>query len=382
MLLLIVGCAPPASPPVAPTPAETGPDLCRVNPGGTTTRDTVRVASPSHEADRLIFRQRHISPVRLDCQGRLRPGFATAWSADSGGRFWTLQLDSTLDAPRIAAAWRSGMTASAVLQPAGVEAVLALDAHRLAVILRDAYATLPPVLADPGLGVERRATSLVFQPLPAGADARDALDRGADLLETADPSLLEYASASPDFLVAPLPWSRVYVLLLPPGSTGFESLVEGDSAAFRRALARDAVQGEAREATAPFSWEPRPACGSPPAATTAGSSPAGAPVLYFKEDPVARSLAERVVALSATPGATARGLDSTALTTALAAGRGAAFVLSLPRIALVPCREMAAWPAGAMVVPLVETRSRLIVRRDVPPLQVDWDGAVWVEPSP
>lgn len=380
MLFLIIGCGPPASPPVAPTPAEAGPDFCRVNPGGATARDTVLVASPRQEADRLIFRQRHISPVRLDCEGRLRPGFATAWTADSGGRFWTLELDSTVDAGRLAAAWRSGMPAAAALQPAGVEAVLAVDTHRLAIVLREAYQTLPPVFADPALAVERRATSAVFQPLPAGGDARDALDHGADLLETADPALLEYAAANPDFLVTPLPWTRTYVLLVPSGSTAFASLVEGDSATFRKALARDAVQGEAREATPPFWWEPFPACRSMP--TVTGGTPANATVLYFKEDQAARSLAERVVALSATSGASARGLDSTSLATALSAGRGGAFVLSLPRIALVPCREIATWPAGAAAVPLVETRSRLVVRRDVPPLQVDWDGAVWVEPGP
>jgi hypothetical protein len=252
----------------------------------------------------------------------------------------------------------------------------------LAVTLRDAHDSLPSVFADPALAMERRSASPVFEPLAAGGDARDALDRGADLLETADPSLLEYASANPDFLVVPLPWIRTYVLVLPPGKAGFESLVQGDSAAFRWALASDAVQGEAREAAAPFWWEPRPLCDSAPVGASTASSPADATIIYPREDRVARSLAERLVALSAIPGASARGLDSAALAGALAASRGGAFVLSLPRIALVPCREMASWPAGAAVVPLIETRSRLIVRRGLSPLEVDGDGAVWVKPAP
>jgi hypothetical protein len=42
----------------------------------------------------------------------------------------------------------------------------------------------------------------------------------------------------------------------------------------------------------------------------------------------------------------------------------------------VPCRERAGWPPGATAVPLVETRPHAILRRGIPPLAVEWDGAV------
>jgi hypothetical protein len=51
-----------------------------------------------------------------------------------------------------------------------------------------------------------------------------------------------------------------------------------------------------------------------------------------------------------------------------------AFVVPVPWQALVPCREIAAWPAGATVVPLIDTRRSVVVRRGVPPITVDFDG--------
>ncbi len=378
-LLLILGCGPAPSPPVAPSPAEATPDACRINPGGATNGDTVRVASAGPEAERLISRQRHVPLVRLDCEGRLRPGLATTWSSDTSHRIWTLELDSTLEATRVIMEWQSRPLTGAALQSAGVQAVQPLDSHRISVTVRDPFDSPPTVFADPLFALDRPEMPPVFQPLPTAGDARDALDRGADLLETADPSLLEYAARNPEFLVTPLPWTTTYVLLIPHGSAAFQSLVEGDSIVFRKSLASDVVQGEAREALPPFWWE----------ALTCGSRPrlspgirAKATVLYSKNDPVARSLAERVVALSAAAGASARGADSAALLQALTTAQESAFVLALPRIALVPCRETGGWPAGATVVPLVETRSRLIVRRKVPPLEVEWDGTVRPVPAP
>jgi hypothetical protein len=51
-------------------------------------------------------------------------------------------------------------------------------------------------------------------------------------------------------------------------------------------------------------------------------------------------------------------------------------VLGLPGQSLVPCRESAAWPPRAMVVPLVDTRPYALLRRGGPALVVEWDGAV------
>ncbi|MBA2458925.1 MAG: hypothetical protein H0V43_08225, partial [Gemmatimonadales bacterium] len=51
-------------------------------------------------------------------------------------------------------------------------------------------------------------------------------------------------------------------------------------------------------------------------------------------------------------------------------------VLALPRRALVPCREMAGWPPGALALALIDTRARLILRDGVPALEVEYDGAI------
>lgn len=386
-LLLVVagaagGCGGAPTPPIAPPPAQAGPDPCRVNPGGTTSPDTVFIAGPVRLVDQMIFRQRHASPVRLDCEGRLRPGLATSWTADSGGRIWTLALDATADsAGQLAAQWNSAEPSAAALRLAGVNAVEPLDARRMAVVLHEPHDTLPAVFADPVLAVERRGRFPVFRPVPT-SDPRDALDRGADFLITDDPSVAEYASANPGLLITPLPWARSYVLVLPHGVAGFDSLVQGDSAGFRTALARDAVPADARAAAAPFWWETRTACGGPSTTTGVASHSGGPAIVYPRGDRIARALAERLVALSTTPRVSVRGLDSTAFAGAFTAGRGQAFVLSLPRVAPVPCRELAGWPMGATVVALVETRSRLVVRRGLPPLEVDWDGGVWMPPAP
>jgi hypothetical protein len=59
---------------------------------------------------------------------------------------------------------------------------------------------------------------------------------------------------------------------------------------------------------------------------------------------------------------------------AIAGELGIAYVVPVPLTPLVPCREIAAWPAGAAVVPLIDTRRSVIVRRGVPPLTIEYDG--------
>jgi hypothetical protein len=209
--------------------------------------------------------------------------------------------------------------------------------------------------------------------MPSAGDARDAIDRGADLVHTADPTTLEYAAARADLTAVPLPWSRTYALLLPAEGPGLGRIVGTDSLAFRAELARGAVRVEARGAEPPFWWE---ANDCPAPVTGSSAVPGSAAVLYSRSDPVARALAERLVALSEVPGAIARGVRPSELATALHTGTDRAYVVALPRRALVPCREMAAWPPGATALALIDTRARLILRNGVPPLEVDHDGAI------
>ena len=147
-------------------------------------------------------------------------------------------------------------------------------------------------------------------------------------------------------------------------------------------------------------------------------------IVYPRGDRVARDLADRLVALtsiddradsraamlaSMIPGMSdgdgrwvAAGLPPDALAAALRDGRDAVYVLGLPRRVLAPCASThalvadARWlgadtaraqtaadvapAAGATadfaraVVPLIDTRSRLVVRRGVSGVAMEWDG--------
>jgi hypothetical protein len=320
----------------------------------------------------------------LDCEGGIHPGLAATWSRDSTGRAWTLALRaerSTSDtepvtAEGLAAEWRSREAAANALQSAGVESVVPLDQDRLLMTLAQPQVDLPLVLADPALAMPAgHPPGRPWMAVTTSRDLRDALDRGADIVQSGDPVLVEYARSRADRLTVPLPWDKTYVLLLPAGSMGLDSILGTDSAAFRSALARDAVHGDARGAEPPFWWADDPAC----AHVTSANGPAGQPsgaVVYPQDDRIARDLAERMVALAALPGITARGLSQAALQSSLDVGRERGYILALPRRPTVPCRELASWPPGAKVLPLVDTRLTAIVRRNLPRLTVDWDGAL------
>ena len=133
----------------------------------------------------------------------------------------------------------------------------------------------------------------------------------------------------------------------------------------------------ARGAEPPFWWDrmgPCPAVeASFPSSERASATNA---VVYAVEDAVARALAERVVALSDQPMTATSGLPARAMAEALRGGFGRAYVVAVPRTALVPCREVAGWPAGSTLIPLIDTRMSAIVRRGVPRLTVDFDGAL------
>jgi hypothetical protein len=146
-----------------------------------------------------------------------------------------------------------------------------------------------------------------------------------------------------------------------------------DTAAFRAALAADAVHAEARPALPPFLWT-----GAKCDAPQLGSirTMPGSTVAYPRGDDVARSLAARLVAMANAPDVVARALDPSQFAAALGAGTDRAYIVPLPRRALVPCREMAGWPQIAFPFALVDTRPRVVLREGVPPLEIEYDGAL------
>jgi hypothetical protein len=399
-LLLSAACArqsaaPPAEPPAPVEPLAT-PDECALLAGPPQERDSLIVALvepvlstdaplPRNDSERLVFRQSWEPPVELDCRGRPRPGLAASWSRDSSGHTWTLVLRDSLTADSgaavtaadLAGRWRASDLATAALRWAGVEQLVALDPRRLAVTFRTASPGIPTSLADPALALPQPAhqrPALVFR--PAGADPRDALDRWADLLETSDPVLLEYAGRRAEFATLPLPWSRTYVLVAPAGQLALQVMSGSDSSGFRAALARDVVRVESRAAEPPFWWSSVVGCDSSARPAETSTAPSGGAIVYPSGDPVARDLAERMVALAGDRTLLARSVAPSELSTRLRNGSDRAYLLALPRNALVPCRDLAELPPGATILPLVDTRSSAVVRRGSPPLTVEWDGAI------
>jgi hypothetical protein len=272
----------------------------------------------------------------------------------------------------------------------GLESAIALDHRRLAVTLRGREDSVPRFLADPSLALTQtdaplgpvtqiitfrseKVPLLDFRVIP-GSDPRDALDRGADLLVTRDPALVEYAASRPEFATYPLPWSRTYLLLQPRGAEPIEAMIASDSV--RRSLARDAVRAEARVAEPPFWWDSTAGCPAVPGDSLRGAS---SRIVYPRGDEVARGLAERIVALAHSGSQLrAAALGEAALAVALRDGTERAYVVPVPRQSLAPCRDSAAWPSGVSILPLIDTRARAIVRRGSVALTVDWDGTVRV----
>jgi len=374
---LSAGCgggAPETSPKPAPSP-----DPCLLPTGRAGAPRTLVVAVPWPGDTAVVAPPQPQPMVRLDCTGIVRPAVAESWTRDRTGRAWTLVIAGAAlhaSAGGAAAEWRTRPEAATTLRYAGVVSVVPLDQRRLVVTLDRSYDSVPRVFADPSLALvtdSGAAAGTTFALRLVTGDARDALDAGADVLTTDDSELLEYARARSDLVVHPLPWSRIYVLAVPPGQRGFDPLIPADSAAFRADLARDAVRVEARAAAGPFWWSDPGRCSE--IRERATPSTTGSRVTTaLSSDPVGRAIAERLVALSGQPMRVIDGQYARTPVTAIRSDLGTAYVIPVPRTTLVPCREIAAWPAGATVVPLIETRRSVVVRRGIPPITVDFDG--------
>lgn len=252
-------------------------------------------------------------------------------------------------------------------------------------------------------------------------DARDLLEGGIDLLITADPAVIEYASGQPQLDAVPLPHDRTYILCAPSRLAERESGGRPGtiSRALSNGLARDAVRGDARGSEPPYWWDALGHCGDVSSAvpwrprTPGGTQPRGdRRILFDKADPVARDLADRIVALaaagsdasaeaaalvSALPGPIgddtalrAEGVTERELGESLQDGNDFAYVVSVPRRPADPCdaartlMKRARWLSSfegdlsVALVPLVDTRPHAIIRKGTTGVLVDWYGDVLV----
>ena len=345
-----------------------------------------------NDSERILFRQLFPTLIRIDCQGQARPDLVTRWERDSTGQIWTFFMPedgrfpdgSPLTASAVSASWLHRWSE---VQELGLDTMVVLDQQRLAVTLRDSVDSLPPLFADPGMAVVPEAlppdrTRFILRPrsgqpvveiaVSSTADLRDALDAGADLVVSRDPSVIDYAANRPEFETFPLPWDRTYVLLQPAGTPPLPAALQTDS--IRHSLAYDAVRADARPADHPVQWHG--ACAL--TKSMLGTSSSTTRLVYPASDPVARQLAERITAIAGdTLQLRAVGLDGKSFYANLRQGRDRGYILPLEHRSLSAC--VGDTPASATPVriePLIDSRSHAIVRRGSPPLTVDWDGTV------
>jgi extracellular solute-binding protein (family 5) len=351
--------------------------------------------NPTNDSERLLFRQFLETLVRLDCLGNVHPGLAESWQRDSDGRGWTFTLREGARLPEgmpLTALHVAGTLVRPDAKALGIDSAVYLDDRRVHIRLRNVRDTFPRLFAEPGLAAIRSLASvggpirqliisgregrptIDFQ-LAENGDPRDAIDRGIDLAVTRDPAIVEYVAGRSEFETYPLPWSLTYILLQPSGAQPLT--VASDSV--RWSLARDAVRAEARPAEPPFWWDSLAAC--PVVAGPDGQRLSASRIVYPRDDEAARGLAERLVALAGTgTSLRAAALGPAEFAAALRDRTERAYVIAASRESLAPCRDASAWPSGASIQPLIDTRARAIVRRGSPGLTVDWDGTVRVLP--
>ncbi|HET7620634.1 MAG TPA: hypothetical protein VFK39_01910, partial [Gemmatimonadaceae bacterium] len=264
------------------------------------------------------------------------------------------------------------------------------------------------VLAEIGLRTPGGSSPVLFQVEP-DADGRDILDAGVDVLITSSPAAIQYSRTQPGRVAIPLPWARSYLLVLPArsASTSGMGCDAADLRPLREALAQ-AVHVAARGAAGPCWWH----SDSSDAAASGRSGTGSRQILYPIHDATARELAERIVALAApgrdepataalhrvapeifgTGGWSAAGADSARFAERLARASDAAYILSIPHdpawaaAARATLLSRAPWLAPLdrtqALVPLVDTRETLLIRRDrgIPRMTILHDGTVILDP--
>jgi hypothetical protein len=403
--------------------------------------DPAHAPRPSNESEHLLFRQLYETLIRLDCKGRIRPGLAESWRLDADGRTWILTLradahfsdGSPVTSSDVRSGWmRDGAGDELQSQVSRlVQSIVPIDDRTLAITLKSQRVDMPVELAHPDLAIAKSAAgsrwpigtrtdgaapdrdaspaadsaitvrrdnlpSLRF--VVAAGDPRDVLDKGFDLLLTRDPAALEYAATLPHFQSVPLEWHRVHVFVTPGRARGSPSLPEDA----RRALAGDAVRGEARGAAGPFWWQTLQGCEvAPPEPRRQGAVTPR--LVYDGHDGAASDLAQRLVGLARGSTAAAdpvldlllpdrprrtyqraAALTGEPLAATWRRGLDAGYIISLDRRPLDPCRDIhvlmdgARWLDPETIVPLVETRLRAIVRRGRSGVTREWDGGLLI----
>ncbi len=386
---------------------------------------------PATRPQRFTTHQVSETLIRLDCRGDAVPGLASTWVVDSSGYFWTFTLRrgarfsdgtavSLADVSRSFAevgtprpwAGNSGM----LVGWAGISRARLLGDTAIVLEFADPRRTVPPVLAHPALVTIKQTAGVAlgsgaFQ-LTAAAegrvrlaaeggvatsltivsgDLRDALDAGVDVIVTRDPRTLSYAAGLKEYTRIPLSWADQYVLVTPDAAHD-PLTISQDALRLEhivRVSARSPVTGE----RTPW-WRHVDHCSlvGPDRRAVATTR---SRLVYHAADPVARSLAERLVAVAGTERQLiAVGLVTEQFRTAIRAGSDWGYIVRLPTLPLAPCLvadqllEYAPWlelsGGTTRLTALVEIRSHAVVRspRVVGRVELDWQGALVIVPRP
>lgn len=192
-----------------------------------------------------------------------------------------------------------------------------------------------------GVAIARRLAPGVNVRIVTDREALDLIDSGGDALVTDRAAVIRYASSRADFLVIALPWDRQYAML-----AGLPLPVPD---------VLDAVHADARVAQQHCPVENVSVHGR-------------APIAYLADDSIARSLAERIVGL---------GVGERAVPVGHARVPGDTWLIVSRPIDGAPC-DLDHWHA----VPLIDTRSHLIVRRGSVGVVADAVDSVRLEITP
>jgi hypothetical protein len=469
-LLLIASCGGPPS----TSSGWLVPPECVIVAGPNLIADSVTVALfhpvdplhapyPRNASERILFRNLYQTLISFDCMGEVQPVLAASWKKSEGGKVWSFELNENaqfwdgnpVTARDVVDSWERNKKA---LLAYDIDSTSIKDDRVVVVHFRNAHKNTPRLfsasefyVAKPtvdskwphGSGPYQVVTSkkessgmfkrtittyphgnskgpVVLFVETSGYDARDLLDSVIDMMITTDPSVIDFAAKQPRLETVALPWERTYVLL---SASRFRELWRGVtldevSPHLSEELARDAVRSEARSCTSPGWWEALDDCEdlnrivsetvrNSWSSVTANVSPR---ILYDSQDPVARNIAERIIALAmtdpqASPAAAAlaaavpdigngmetviaQGVEKKQLAKHLRMGSDFAYITSIPCNPADPCAEARKLinqiPRAAemqanfaeIFVPLVDTRPHVIANGDRVKLSVDWFGHV------
>lgn len=204
------------------------------------------------------------------------------------------------------------------------------------------------------------------------SDPRDLIDRDADLVITDRPDAIEYAVTRGDRRTVPLAWSTIYALAHAPGEPAPVTITAGR----QEELARDAVRADARPAAAPGWWADAPCRVTPntPVVRLPGIAIAG-------NDPIARALAERLVALAGSGIRRVLSLSPAQLDSVAGRGAATAFIVALPAGPPDDCQAIPPLPTGWTLVPLIQTRATMVIGSRVPAFVLLGDGTFAFVPT-